>query len=414
MLKPLPVILAIFLLAAPAVAMNMEIIATGSSRVGKLIRTESTVQVGADPLDRFKIVHLVRDPGGGADVFSVLPHADHILLLPPAGFTFTFYEQQDPTGAIGTSIAEFFALRGYEVWGYSPRFDGIPAGACEAGVLDCSAMAGWGLASMVDDANFIRGQIEAARPGAEVFVGGFSLGAILAIAVVNDYPGDYAGLIAWDGFLYSEDAGVLAYAEEQCAELELALGAGVLFDGVTLNFLQQLGKVASQAPAAPTPIRLMPEFFTNHQALVAATCIPTPGPLTMPVPGYILANGSMTEGQLFFASEPRIFDSTDRLYDYLPLKVLRDLHCSVAGLDDTWVDGLDAFTGPVLAIGAGHGWGAYIEDQLGILGSTDVEFLFQPDFGHVDHFWSERHRDYLELPILQWLRRVGRLRPACR
>ena len=33
------------------------------------------------------------------------------------------------------------AQRGYDVYLYGPRYNGVPAGACEAGVLDCSATA---------------------------------------------------------------------------------------------------------------------------------------------------------------------------------------------------------------------------------------------------------------------------------
>ena len=400
MRKLFPAILGALLMAVPAAAdEGRQVIATGSSETGRLIRTESTVQVGLDPLDQFGMVRLVKDIPAESLKTS-------ILLLPPAGFTFTFYEQRDEGGGIGTSIAEFFAVRDYDVWGYSPRFDGIPAGACEAGAVDCSAMADWGLQSMVDDVTFVRAQIEALRPGSEVYVAGFSLGAILSIAVVNANPDDYAGVVPWDGFLYSDDPGVVAHSEEHCALFEAALAAGVLYDGVTFNLFQQLGKVASQAPSAPTPIRLLPPVLTNHQAMVAVLSSPAPTPLGPP--GYLLASGSLAEDRLFVASEARVVESTQRLYDYFPLRVFRDLHCSVAGLDETWVANLESFTGPVLAIGAGHGWGAYMEDQLGLFGSTDVVFRFHPNFGHVDHFWSERHRSHVERPILHWLQRVAR------
>jgi hypothetical protein len=47
--------------------------------------------------------------------------------------------------------------------------------------------------------------------------------------------------------------------------------------------------------------------------------------------------------------------------------------------------------------------------QLAMLGSTDVTFLLAPDFGHIDHFMTARHREFVEHPILDWARRV--LRP---
>jgi pimeloyl-ACP methyl ester carboxylesterase len=398
----LPIILGLFILTAPPVSgcEDCQVIASGERRIGPLLRTEWTVQAGEDPLNQFKMIRLVRRE-------PEQPLEGSLLFLPPAGFTFTFYEQRDEAGSFGSSIAEFFAARHYDVYGYSPRMDGIPAGACEAGAVDCSAMAGWGTQSMVDDVSFIRSWIEDVHPGSEVFVGGFSMGALLTFAVVNAHPEDYAGIFPWDGFLFSEDSAVVAYSAATCEALEAALAAGIVYDGVTFNFFQQLGKVAEQAPSAPTPIRLLPPVLSNHQALVATLSIPTPGPLSMPVPGYILAAGDLAEDRLSFASESRIFESTNRLYDYFPLASLRDWHCSIAGLDDSFTANLGSFTGPVLAIGAGHGWGAYMEDQLAVLGSTRVSFLFEPEFGHVDHFWSKRHRLLIEQPILRWLQRVA-------
>ncbi len=176
---------------------------TASSQTGALIRTETTVQVGNHPLDRFKMIRLVKD--------SPASHRKGALfLLPPLGTSFNFYEQRDEHGGFGTSIAEFFALRNYDVYGYSPRFEGIPAGTCEAGVLDCTVMAGWNLQSLIDDVAFVRAQIEATHPGTRIVVGGASLGAILGLAVINAHPASYDGLILWEGMLFTPDAAVQA------------------------------------------------------------------------------------------------------------------------------------------------------------------------------------------------------------
>ena len=53
-------------------------------------------------------------------------------------------------------------------------------------------------------------------------MGGFSLGAIVTIALVNAHPDDYAGIFPWDGFLFSNDPGVVGQSENQCATFELA------------------------------------------------------------------------------------------------------------------------------------------------------------------------------------------------
>lgn len=71
--------LALLLLPGPASASGpYQIVGTATSRIGPLVRTETTVQVGADPLDRFRFYRLVHDGPAGGRVGS-------ILLLPPLG-----------------------------------------------------------------------------------------------------------------------------------------------------------------------------------------------------------------------------------------------------------------------------------------------------------------------------------------
>jgi len=59
----------------------------------------------------------------------------------------------------------------------------------------------------------------------------------------------------------------------------------------------------------------------------------------------------------------------------------------------------------VLGIGGGVGFGPYIPDTLALFTSAaDVDFLFEPQFGHIDHFMNPHHERYVERPILRWLR----------
>jgi hypothetical protein len=71
------------------------IVGSVESREGNLVRTEYLVKVGAHPLDRFKMVRVVKD----------VPAAQlrgSILLLPPLGPGYAFYEQREHDAA-GTS-----------------------------------------------------------------------------------------------------------------------------------------------------------------------------------------------------------------------------------------------------------------------------------------------------------------------
>ncbi len=385
-----------FALAAEASASGpYQITGTVETQVGPLVRTELTVQAGAHPLDRFKAVRLVKE--GQQNLRGA------ILFLPPLGTTFTFYEQRDANNALGSSIAEFFALRGFDVWGVSPRFEGIPAGTCEAGLVDCSIMGTWNLASMVDDATFVRSQIA----GTKIVTGGASLGGILALAVANAHPDDYDGILVWEGMLFTPDPVVVALNQGYCAALEAQLAAGAVYDGVGTNVFQMVTKLSHQTPGGLTPIPLFPPSLTNHQVMVLLLSVSSPGPVTMPVPNYIFLNGSLAEDRLFFASEERFYENVaGRFNDYSPVPVVRDVSCSLAGVETGYRSNLGNFHGSVLAIGGGLGFGPYLDDQLDQIGSTDKTLLVTPHFGHIDHYMTEQHRWYVERPVLRWVEPV--------
>lgn len=388
--------LGIALAAEAAIAAGpYEVVGTAESRVGNLVRTEYTVKAGSHPLDRFKMVRLVKEVPAASLRGS-------ILLLPPLGPTFSFYEQRDLSGAVGTSIAEYFALRNFDVYGYSPRFDGIPAGTCEAGLFDCSVMGGWDLASMVEDITFIRSRIEILHPGTKIVAGGASLGGMLAIAVGNAHPEDYDGLIVWEGILHNQDPAVRALNQGYCAAGEAQLAAGAVYDGVGVNVFKEVMRNARLAPEGLTPIPLFPPQLTNHQVMVLLLSVPQPGPVTMPVPNYIQMNGSFAEDRLFFASEPFAFENISRFVNYAPNVVVRDISCSLAGSETDYVSNLANYTGAVLMIGGGRGFGAYMEDQLALFGSTNKTLRVKPGFGHIDHMMTPQRRRFIERPILQW------------
>ncbi|MFL6197329.1 MAG: serine aminopeptidase domain-containing protein [Thermoanaerobaculia bacterium] len=377
-----------------------QITGTATSRDHNLVRTEYVVHVTDHPLDKFKMTRLVKD----------VPPSQlrgSILFLFPLGTTFAFYEQRDPNGAFGSSIAEFFALRNFDVYGYSPRFEGIPAGTCEAGLFDCSIMKTWDLESMVDDIAFVRSQIETLHPGTKIVTGGASLGGILATAVANDAPGDYDGFILWEGMLNTPDPAVRAMNQGYCAALEAQVAAGASFDS-SIGVFREVPRQAEVNPTGLTPIALFPPNLTNHQVMVLALSTPTPGPVSMPVPNYVQMNGSLAEDRLFFASEPRVFENViGRFVNYTPFVVARDVSCSLAGVETKYVDNLGAFQGSLLAIGGGRGFGPYLDDQLAqFTGTADKTLLLKAGFGHIDHFMTADHREFVERPIFEWAERV--------
>jgi pimeloyl-ACP methyl ester carboxylesterase len=394
------ILAALVLFAASQAASAYEITGTAVSHDRNLVRTEYMVQAGANPIDRFKMTRLVKDVPASQLRGS-------ILFFFPLGTTFSFYEQRDPNGAFGSSIAEFFALRNFDVYGYSPRFEGIPSGTCEAGLFDCTVMKTWDLASMVDDIAFVRSQIETLHPGTKIVAGGASLGGILAVAVADDAPEDYDGFLLWEGMLNTPDPAVRALNQGYCATLEIQLTAGASFDS-SIGVFREVARQAEINPDGVAAIPLFPPTLTNHQVMVFSLSTPTPGPVSMPVPNYVQMNGSLAQDRLFFASEARVFENVvDRFNNYTPVVTTRDISCSLAGVETKYVDNLGAFHGAVLAIGGGRGFGPYLDDQLDqFTGTTDKKLLLKAGFGHIDHFMSAKHRDFVERPIFEWAVRV--------
>jgi hypothetical protein len=121
------------------------------------------------------------------------------------------------------------------------------------------------------------------------------------------------------------------------------------------------------------------------------------------VPGYTLAVGDPTG--FTFSSEARLAMLVLQLNNYDPLALVRDYTCALAG-ERTFTRHLPSFTAPVYAIGSGHSFGAWMRDNVALLGSTDVTWNYTPAFGHGDLFATPNHRRLLEKPLFDWLKRV--------
>jgi pimeloyl-ACP methyl ester carboxylesterase len=384
-------------IASSSQAQTYQIISTQNSIVaGDLLKTVTTVQVGDNPLNRFLMTRVVKDLPAQAIKGT-------ILLLPPLGSGFQNYEVGE-NGAYENSFVAYYAHRNFDVWGYSQRAQGIAAGACESGVLDCAPMANWGLQTIVDDVAFIRQQIGLVHPNDKPVVGGLSLGSIASIATINAHPDDYAGAILIDGTIYDEDPAVRAINANFCALLDNLLANGVLYDGQGAPGFKFLSQLASVAPNAPTPLPGFPPGFTNHQAFVAAMSTSALSPLT-PRPGFYQAAGSVAEDRLFFSDEALVHASVAQFIDYTVYRTLRDLNCGLAG-DRTFNGNLASFNGPVIIFAAGHGFGSAMTDTANLMTNAQITFRANADYGHVDYVFSTNHLNEVEKPILHWLKGV--------
>jgi pimeloyl-ACP methyl ester carboxylesterase len=391
-------VLAAFFLALPASAYNVVSEETDEINLplGKLLLTETVIQDGPLPINRFRMYRLRR---------AVLPSKGALLLLPSLGNNFQMY-LFDESGDRAKSFAAFFARLGYEVWGYSPRETGIQPGDC-GGVLDCSPVLQWSLQTVVDDVTHIRSQIAAALPGKKTVIGGLSLGAISSLAVVNQHPFDYDGLLAWEGSHVSDNPAVQAHNLGFCNQFTGLVGAGIAVDDQSLPFVKLVAQLAMAAPNDPfaIPVPGFPPGLTNHQAFVFI--LSTPNPIApSPRPGFITAAGNFSTDTLFFSDDARLAGSIGVFNDVTANRVGQDFYCSLAGVETGYSANLANFTAPAMIIKAGQGFGQIMDELPGKLGSASVTQTGIEFFAHVDHLGSAGHRFVLEIPISLWLSQV--------
>jgi len=360
---------------------------------GQLELTETVVQDGPDAINRFRMHRLRRTNG---------PQRGAVLLLPALGNNFNGYFWHE-SGDVTKSFAAVLARAGHEVWGYSPRETGITPGAC-GGALDCSPALDWGLKTVVDDATYIRSQISAALPGKVPVIGGLSLGAISALAVLNQNPRDYAGLLAWEGSLVSADPLVIAHNTGFCNQYSAIVAAGIAIDDQNLPFVKLLAMLAQAAPNAPfaLPVPGFPPGLTNNQAFVLV--LSTPNPIApSPRAGFITAAGDFASGQFFFSNKNRLTTAISTFNDATANRVNRDMHCALAGVETAFTANLSKFKGPVMIIKGGQGFGTIMDELPAKLGSTSVTAVAINAFAHIDHMGHPVHAVGLEAPILLWL-----------
>jgi pimeloyl-ACP methyl ester carboxylesterase len=353
-----------------------------------------TVQEGNNPINRFLITRVEK------------PKPNHTLagvfvVLPPLGSGFKNYEAT-ADGDYNNSFAGFFARRNYAVVGYSRREDGITAGSCESGAIDCSPMAEWGLQTIVDDVAYIRQHITQEYPGFTPKIGGLSMGSIAAMATVNAYPNDYSGAFLIEGTLHDTDPAVQAINAGFCTQFETLLAAGVFYDGQSGPGVKFLSQMAQVAPDQPNVFPGFPPGLTFHQAFVFALSETPLSPLS-PRPGYSNLAGSVLEDRFFFANEPVVHANIATFLDYTTIRSLRDLNCGLAG-ETTFTNNLGNYNGPVIMFAAGHAFGPAMFDTAQLMSSANVTLNSNANYGHVDYMFSNNHVRELEQPILKWLK----------
>ncbi|MCP5050234.1 MAG: hypothetical protein GY940_23915 [bacterium] len=384
------IILCLVVLTSTAVATQYQVI----SRSAEIDETlglgtyETVIQVGFNELDRFTMHRVVKldqhnnplKPGKLKGAF---------LLLPGGGTNFDSYR----AGNADQSLVTFLAQRNVEVYGYSPRTKGLPAGYCDTN--DCSPMAAWGLETYVNDIDYIRKQAFK-RHHKRPLVGGYSLGAILSIASINNKPNGYAGAVLWEGALYYDSPLQEEFAGS-CAALRAQWDSGQYYDAVTYPFLKVLISLYHFFPGSESPFA---PGLSNRDFLILFMITPNDPPNGL-APGYTFAAGDFVNG-LYYFDEDLLFQFSLQFNDYDPIALVRDYTCALSG-DRTFTRKLGIFRGPVFSMQAGIGFGAAVEDNLALFGTTDITRYVQPNFGHGDFGTPLDYEDTISKPIWQWL-----------
>jgi hypothetical protein len=189
------------------------------------------------------------------------------------------------------------------------------------------------------------------------------------------------------GGLWRTDPSARSYSQVFGDAMSSALANGVTFD----TPLQGVKGLAAASLADPS---LMPVFADALSTF-------TPSPLTFQ-PGYIVLAGSA--GALTYSNEDYFarvaaFD----FVDYTSIRLLRDIHCSLAGQDDTWTRNLSQFQGKIWVEASGLGFGQSNQDTAALATHASKTIVNFAQFGHVDAVFFRLHRLTYELPVLAWL-----------
>jgi hypothetical protein len=320
-----------------------------------LIRTQLTVQIGDNALNRIHVTRLNKPLG-------IL--RDPVMLAGPFGFGMELYEITD--GTYGQSLVGTLANAGYDVWVTDDRTTGnLQLGTCDTGAVDCSVMKTWDLEAKVEDETFTRSLVRLFHPFQNPAITGQVGGAIAAIATVNAHPNDYAGLFSYQGAIVSNDPAVQAYDAPFCGLLASLLAADVFFDDSSAPLIA-LSQAAQSDPNGSAPANLgLPPGLSNLQALLLVLTIHSPSP-NFPMPDWITVNGNFEAGTLTYTSLQALFGFNPLYTTFLPVATFKDALCQLAGTETTYSGNLGAFRGDVLFFGSDLAFGPAGADNVAL------------------------------------------------
>lgn len=358
-------------------------------------RVEYQVIAGDDPINRFSITRVQSRSGLSREKRPV-------VLLSPFLLPGSFYEITESGNYLGSAAGKL-AMDGYDVWLVDQRRTGAAPGACEAGTVDCSAMAEWNFDTYSRDGLLALSMARALHPTMKPVVGGFSAGANAALALVNRAPHLASGLFLYEGSFHTTDPAISSHNLPICGALEAALDAGSVYDA-SAQLYQPLLALASADPQGLSPLPMFPPGTTNQRAMLYVFSAPPPAGALSPTPGFVRCLADFNTEAFLFTNPNRLYQVGPKFDNYGSLAAVRDLACGLAGVDDSHVDHLGAFRGELLVYVEGTGFGQALFDTVELFShAKSIDIEHHPEWGEADPYFHVSWQQAFYEPLKVWL-----------
>lgn len=342
-----------------------EVVASSTTSPAPLVEREAiTVAFGEATFEQYDVVH----------VSTPWAHRPMILVT-PVGIGTAWFETST---AYSDTLLARLAYLGVDAWVVSPRHGTsatLPQGSCpgdpaapDPAPVDCSAFGRWGLEDLVEDIAFVRDELLDSHR--DPTIGGHFTGAMVAMAAVNAEPDAYAGLVLWEGTLYTEIESTLGKNAGVCDALSAVPEAYAADPTPATEALVTTLARTDPDGLSPFPQSALDPYFlvageaTNLELLRALFVVDNFALLDRVSDGIVFAIGTVEDG--FSLSDIghvfRYVQSTPQA-TYVSLGLFADLACGLGGAP-VHTSNLEAFEGDVLAIGSARGLDAELKDTL--------------------------------------------------
>ena len=333
-----------------------------------------------------------------------------IILLNGTGMGIETYMHSD-SGKVEDSLVGFLIQQGLEVYGLTPRIFNYPDHCNKDESTydgeDCLSCAGWGMEQELKDVDRLASMAEGRNKN--IYIGGFSLGALETFYAINKWPQRFQKALVWEGMVVTDTPSILKSNQEGCRNFEKLIKSGKFVSSKDLGLIKKLSAKALARPQSINPMGIFVGgslFSTNLEVFVKAATLnlgkkdPTWGASYR----YLTAKD---DENFKYVSLERGFREMQNFSDVVSVPLMRDYTCTLAKPNaptEVFLN-LGQYKGDVLSVQAEFGMGKFAEPSLTILQQAKITRLFLTGQAHADLLFStDLQREYLFSAISQWLR----------